>query len=135
MLDLHIHSKYSFDGEMSLDEIISVSKALGVKIISLTDHDNIRGLKDFIKLANQNDLVAIPGVELSTLLREEIESIPYNANIHILGYNFDYKNTEFQNELERIEKKDKMKEVELLYDEEIESLRDVVFFINGKEKK
>ncbi|MGD9678786.1 MAG: PHP domain-containing protein [Vulcanibacillus sp.] len=63
MMDLHTHSKYSFDGEMSLEEIVQVSKELGVKILSLTDHDNIYGLKKFIEIANKENIIAIPGVE------------------------------------------------------------------------
>ncbi|MBQ4562611.1 MAG: PHP domain-containing protein [Clostridia bacterium] len=37
--DLHIHSKKSFDGRMSVSEIIEKAKSKGLNAIAITDHD------------------------------------------------------------------------------------------------
>ena len=36
--DLHIHSRYSFDGTASLEEICQSARDRGVDILALTDH-------------------------------------------------------------------------------------------------
>ena len=38
-VDLHIHSKKSFDGRMSAEDIIKYAKAKGLNAIAITDHD------------------------------------------------------------------------------------------------
>ena len=37
--DLHIHSQKSFDGRMSVDDIIKYAKAKGLNALAVTDHD------------------------------------------------------------------------------------------------
>ena len=106
MIDMHIHSLNSFDGTMSIEEIINVSQELGIKILSLTDHDNIDGIKDFIKLGNKKGIKTIPGVEISTLLKANIQGLPFFARIHILGYNFDYSNPDMQKTFDEVFKKE-----------------------------
>ena len=40
MLDCHLHSSYSFDGEQSLAELVLKARGLGMQYISITDHLN-----------------------------------------------------------------------------------------------
>jgi predicted metal-dependent phosphoesterase TrpH len=42
-LDLHIHSKYSSDGILGVEEIIKIAKRKGLDGIAITDHDTIKG--------------------------------------------------------------------------------------------
>lgn len=76
--DLHIHSNYS-DGSLSPEEIVEKAKYLGVKSISITDHDSIAS--QYIIENDYNDINIISGIELST---------EYNdLEIHVLGYFID----------------------------------------------
>jgi 3',5'-nucleoside bisphosphate phosphatase len=80
--DLHLHSIYS-DGVCKPEEIIRIGKKNRLEILSLTDHDCVKGIDEFIKSAKDEGLKVITGVELSSY---------YNGReIHILGYGFDHK--------------------------------------------
>ncbi|MBD5133649.1 MAG: CehA/McbA family metallohydrolase [Clostridiales bacterium] len=60
-LDLHVHSERSFDGVMTLDEIVSLARAKGLDGAAVCDHG--------IALADAPeypDFLLIPGVELAT---------------------------------------------------------------------
>ncbi|MBC8183499.1 PHP domain-containing protein [candidate division KSB1 bacterium] len=102
--DLHIHSDQS-DGLFSYKKIIDYSIKIGLKAISITDHDNISALGKTEKYAKDNGLEFIPGIEISAKTR--------NVDLHMLGYFIDYDNKSlvdyinlFQNE--RIKRAEKM---------------------------
>ena len=82
-IDLHTHSNKS-DGELSPAELISKAANNGIRILALTDHDTISGLKDAKKAAIKNNINLVNGVELSTQWD--------NRTIHIIGLNIDGKN-------------------------------------------
>ncbi len=93
LVDLHIHSTAS-DGKHSPAAIIAKAAELGLKVISLTDHDSIEGIAPAIKAAKAfPGLTFIPGVEISTDLPD--------GEAHILGYFIDYTSPDFQKELEK----------------------------------
>lgn len=85
-IDLHIHSTYS-DGILMPEELINKYISEGYNIISITDHDGIRGSEQAIKYGKEKGIWVIPGIELSTIDDK-------NNEIHILGYDFDFKNKE-----------------------------------------
>ena len=65
--DLHIHSKYSWDCKVELEQIIKISKKKKLQGISITDHDTSEGAFKALKLVKgDDDLTIIPGVEVST---------------------------------------------------------------------
>ena len=85
MIDLHIHSKYSFDGSDEITNILKKAEEIGLKYISITDHNNAHAYEEFAKL-NIKDYYSgklIPGIEINS----KAAGVP----IEILGYNFDYK--------------------------------------------
>lgn len=88
-VDLHIHSYYS-DGTDAPIDIVERAGKLGLKVISLTDHDTCQGHQDFIQKANDFGVEAVPGVEISTKYKK--------THIHILGYNI---NSDHSSDLER----------------------------------
>jgi len=65
-LDLHVHSQYSSDGSGSPKEIIKILKKKGLHGMAITDHNNIEGSLNSIKVAPK-DFIVIPGIEISTL--------------------------------------------------------------------
>lgn len=81
--DMHIHSLYS-DGSYSPEEIVRKARASGVTLISVCDHNEIRGTLETEPLARAAGLQYIQGVE--------IDAIHENADIHILCYGADLKN-------------------------------------------
>jgi predicted metal-dependent phosphoesterase TrpH len=63
-IDLHVHTRYSYDSTTTLDEIVAYSKKRGLDGVAITDHDVVKGA---IRLAQKvKELVVIPGVEVTT---------------------------------------------------------------------
>ena len=92
-VDLHVHSTAS-DGKFSPEAIISKAAELGLKVISLTDHDSIDGIIPALKTVKiYPGLIFIPGVEISTDMPD--------GEAHVLGYFIDYTSTELGSTLER----------------------------------
>lgn len=64
--DLHIHSLYSFDATTTVRAILKHAADVGLDVIAVTDHDDIRGSLEAQQLAPQYGIEAIPGAEVST---------------------------------------------------------------------
>ena len=75
--DMHMHSTYS-DGSFTVVELMEMIKACKLDIVALTDHDTIDGVEEMIALGKKNNVIVIPGLELSTKENDE--------SIHVLGY-------------------------------------------------
>ena len=84
MIDLHIHSTAS-DGSFPPLEILALAKKIGVKAISITDHDTIDGIKEVLKHPLPPSLEFITGVEISCEPPPGFENV---GSIHLLGYGF-----------------------------------------------
>ncbi|MFA5602671.1 MAG: PHP domain-containing protein [Bacilli bacterium] len=82
-IDLHCHSSFS-DGHLTVKEIITNAKENGVKGLSITDHDDIRSIKE-VKNLKENDIIIVAGTEFSTTLNFK-GKVYY---MHLLGYGFD----------------------------------------------
>ena len=99
--DLHMHTRES-DGTYKIEEIIKEIKQEGIEFFSITNHDTTKGIEEAQRLAKDNCLSFVPGVEISTLYEKEM--------FHILGYKYDLKNKEFLNFLDNniklLQKKD-----------------------------
>jgi len=78
--DLHTHSTAS-DGTLTPSELIQRAAQAGVKAIALTDHDTTGGLSEATREALRQDMVLIPGVEISVTWESRV--------IHILGLGID----------------------------------------------
>lgn len=93
--DLHIHSCYS-DGKFTPQEVIKIVLKKEIEIISITDHDSIKGAVIASELNNKNGVEIITGVELSA---------DYNGReIHILGYFIDLSSPALQSHVDLIKK-------------------------------
>lgn len=80
MIDLHQHSTFS-DGTDNVEELMKKNKAVGVKVMSITDHDNNQSVLIAKDLANDIGLTYFSGIEFST---------DYNGeSVHILCYGYD----------------------------------------------
>lgn len=88
--DLHMHTNFS-DGFNSPEKLVERASSKGIKIMSITDHDNVYGIKEAVECAKKFDMEIIPGVEISTDIRD--------TEVHILGYFIDPKNTDLEHYL------------------------------------
>jgi hypothetical protein len=66
-IDLHVHTKYSADSEITPKELVDQLHAHPfIKGVATTDHDTIRGYHEVSKLAKAyEDILIIPGIEVS----------------------------------------------------------------------
>lgn len=81
-VNLHIHSNYS-DGELDFDELVKQAKRLGMKYISITDHNSLSGYKNS---KYKDDEILIKGIEFDCFYKMSL--------LHILGYGIDIHNKE-----------------------------------------
>jgi len=63
-IDLHVHTRYSYDSTTTLDEIVAYSKKRGLDGVAITDHDVVEGALELVQKVKE--LVVIPGVEVTT---------------------------------------------------------------------
>lgn len=67
-VDLHIHSTYSEDSQLTIDEIVRFYFKNGFKAIAITDHETFQGA------LNARKLVKNLGIDLTVILGMEIET-------------------------------------------------------------
>lgn len=93
LVDLHLHTTAS-DGRLAPRELVRMASDLGLKQISISDHDTTDGLPEaFHEAEKHTSLRVIPGIELST-------DIP-GDEVHMLGYFIRYDDEPFQEILGR----------------------------------
>lgn len=80
MFDLHCHSTCS-DGTYTVKELLELAVQIGLKGLSITDHDTLGAYPEALVLGEQLGLQVIPGVEFSTH--------DQGKSVHVLGYSFD----------------------------------------------
>jgi 3',5'-nucleoside bisphosphate phosphatase len=76
-IDLHTHSTAS-DGTISPSDLVRRARSVGIRILSLTDHDSTAGIEEATRAGVELGVEVIPGVELSA------ESSA--GDLHLLGY-------------------------------------------------
>lgn len=64
--DLHIHSVYSHDATTTVRAILKQASDVGLNVIAVTDHDEIRGSLEARDLAHQYGIESIPAAEITT---------------------------------------------------------------------
>ncbi len=98
--DLHNHTYFS-DGKLSPYQIISTYARLNYKLISITDHDTLKGYFEAMRFRNMTpNMKIIPGCELTISFLNGKRKF----SIHLLLYfkKEDVFNREFLNEFEKI---------------------------------
>jgi len=76
-VDLHMHSALSpcGDNDMTPNNIVNMAILKGIDIISVTDHNSTANLPAFSRIAVENGIMLLPGIEVQT--REEIHMLCY----------------------------------------------------------
>jgi 3',5'-nucleoside bisphosphate phosphatase len=81
MIDLHIHTNASSDGQHSPREIFEVAREMDLKALSFADHNSVENVEEGIRLGAEYGIEFIPCMELNTLYR--------GLDLHILAYYID----------------------------------------------
>lgn len=79
LVDLHIHTYFS-DGTMSPEEVANDAYKKGLKIIAVTDHNNIGAYDRLKKACDEYGIIAIRGVEIDCKFEDKV--------VHVLAYDF-----------------------------------------------
>lgn len=64
--DLHIHTAYSPDGTATVRAVMKKAAEVGLDVIAITDHDEIRGSLEAQQLSSAYGVEVIPSSEVST---------------------------------------------------------------------
>lgn len=65
-IDLHCHTKYSYDAGSDIEKIILQAKKMGLDGIAITDHENTNGWKEAIELGKKHNFLIVLGQEIKT---------------------------------------------------------------------
>jgi len=94
IIDLHLHTFFS-DGCASPAELLNAAVNLGLKVVSITDHDNLNAYPEARHIAARLGLDLIPGIELTShwILPDGSGLAPLNGrDVDVLGYYVDAQN-------------------------------------------
>ena len=92
-IDLHCHSTIS-DGLLSPADLVSHAAESGLKVLALTDHDDVSGLAAARLTAARHDIHFVNGVEISVTWKKR--------TLHIVGLKFDADNAALKTALNKV---------------------------------
>jgi 3',5'-nucleoside bisphosphate phosphatase len=96
IIDLHIHSNFSEDADLSVKEIFELAVTMSLSAIAIADHDSIHSIEKADSIKNNYPVEYIPGIEITTVFPAD------NSQQHILGYYVNNKNPELLECVEKI---------------------------------
>jgi len=79
--DLHLHTTAS-DGCWAPADVVRAIAQLGFAAAAITDHDEVSGIPEALRVGKECGLEVVPGIELSTTVE--------GKEVHILGYFIDW---------------------------------------------
>jgi len=66
VVDLHMHTSWSHDCSIEVDDLLDHAEAEGLGAIAVTDHNALGGALEALERARDRELVVIPGEEVKT---------------------------------------------------------------------
>ena len=82
---LHTHSHYSLlDGLAKIDELVALTKELGMNSLALTDHGALYGAVEFFKKAKAAGIKPILGVETYVAPKSRLSREPGERYFHLV---------------------------------------------------
>ncbi len=86
-IDLHMHTTRS-DGVVGPATLLKSAAAVGVRLLSLTDHDTLAGYREVTAGGNvPAGMTLIPGVEINAIVTRDLGL--WEGELHILGFGMD----------------------------------------------
>ena len=86
-IDLHMHSKYSDDGEFTPSQLVEMCFEKGIQIMAIADHNSVKAIDEAKNKARELNMFYIPAVEIDCTYE--------TTNLHVVGYGIDYKHPDF----------------------------------------
>lgn len=86
LIDLHIHSNKSSDGDVAPREIIHLARENNLKAISIADHDTVAAYPDALQIGKSAGVEVIPGMELTTRYKER----EFHLLLPFISYDAEY---------------------------------------------
>lgn len=99
--DLHLHTTAS-DGIKTPSEVVARAAERGLELIAVTDHDTVSGVEEAAEAAKAAGILLVAGIEISAYS---------NSEIHVLGYNVDFRNPAFTERIAEIKNMRKARNV------------------------
>src|SRR5688500_8808137 len=93
LFDLHCHSTVS-DGLLSPSDLVAHAAKRGVKVLALTDHDDLGGLQAASEAALEHGIQFVNGVEISVTWKRR--------TLHIVGLKVDADNVALKAALDKV---------------------------------
>ncbi len=90
--DLQSHSVHS-DGALPASEVVAAAAAAGVRLVGLTDHDTVDGVREAVASGEDHGVRVVPAIEISALDQ------PSLRDLHILGYVIDDRDPQLRRSL------------------------------------
>lgn len=87
MIDLHMHSRYSEDGDFTPAELVEQCHQQGITLMSVTDHNCAKANPEARAAAETLGIRYISGIEIDCVYR--------NLGFHVLGYGIDDQSVDF----------------------------------------
>jgi len=85
-IDLHTHTLRS-DGLLSPGQLVASATAAGVRMLAITDHDTLAGVRELRLGALPEGLELIPGIEINTVVEQRHHIA--EGEVHVLGIGVD----------------------------------------------
>ena len=120
MIDLHIHTNASSDGQYSPREIFQMAREKGLRTIAFADHNSLGNVEEGIRMAEEFGIEFIPCMELNTLYRE--------MDLHLLAYFLDPTDSRLKEWLEQVRRKKVQQAVR-----RVEKLNELGFFFTAED--
>ncbi|MEW6327792.1 MAG: PHP domain-containing protein [Thermodesulfobacteriota bacterium] len=94
MIDLHIHTIASSDGQHTPEEIFALAGSHGLKAIAFADHNSVGSVPEGVRLGKETGIELVPAIEINTFYAD--------LDLHLLAYFIDYEGTSIQDWLATI---------------------------------
>jgi len=82
-----MHTIFSDDGEFTPVELVRMCQQAGIRVMAITDHNCAKANSDAQHEAEQLNIRYIPAIEIDCTYND--------VNLHLLGYNINYRSSDF----------------------------------------
>ena len=133
--DLHSHTKSS-DGDLSVEELLTLASERQIDELAITDHDSVDSLGEAVSVAEAMSVEdnygvrVIPGVEISAKAGKKQETV------HIVGLQVEHQHSGLQTFLRNIQDKRRQRALEIAQKLEAAGVKgaqpDIEYFIDSQ---
>lgn len=106
MIDLHMHSRYSEDGDFTPAELVEQCRRQGITLMSVTDHNCAKANPEAKAAAEAQGIRYISGIEIDCVYK--------GLGFHVLGYGIDDQSADFARIEENVDRQSFLASLERL---------------------